>query len=286
MRGPFILLVAFALACSSGNDTTDAGDDASTADVVDAGPSGVVIPAAQGTWTVSEDVSFNGKGAGDLGAIAITHGVGTVDFHGETANAFFFTSTSTPTGASNDGGAFSNERDFEIIAATSDRVIIAWITCANTTDLAWVFYESNDGFDSATELPATGTCADVVANTTESITLPAVTIPPPEVVPSFTITSNALAFDGKNAGTAQLQNESWDLYPFNVIDCSTCATPGWFELHSLFYRPQDQNACLGILYLEAAYPNQVVLAYSICLPGFTTPYSGNELGYSATWTTP
>ncbi len=290
MRGGLVALAcAFTIACGSSDDLRDASQDAAVDDVTDASVTSLDLPASQGTWSVSEDVSFNGTGAGDLGAIAITHGVGTIVFKGETAPAFFFASTSTPTGSTNDGGAFANERDFEIVAAAPDRFILVWITCATVgadDDLAYVFYESTDGFDSATELSATGTCTDVVANVDEAVALPEVNIAPPEVVPGFTIDGGSLAFDGVNAGSAQLQNETWSLYPFNEIDCSACATPGWFELHTLFWKPDVRDACLGILYLEAAKPSSVVLAYSICLPSFTTPYAGTDLGYDATWTTP
>jgi hypothetical protein len=275
------------VACSSGDDTNVQSDASPEADVAngDAAPAGIDLAASQGVWSVGEDVGFVGKGAGDLGAISITHGVGTIQFDGETASAFFFTSTSTPSGTG-DAGQFANERDFEIVAASPDRFVLAWITCANGGDLAYVFYESTDGFDSAGELPATGTCTDVVTATSESITLPEVAIPPPDVVPEFTIDGAQISFDGKHAGTAELASAPWTIYPFNVIDCSSCASPGWFELHTLFWKPDTREACLGILYLEAASPSDVLLAYSIDLPSFTTPYAGNQLSYAATWTTP
>jgi len=287
VSAPFVVaFVGVALACST--ETTDATDAAEepTTDA-EGGVTAIDLPASQGTWSVAEDVGFQGTGAGDFDSVSITHGVGTIGFRGETMPAFFFTSTSTPTGTSNDGGAFSNDRDFEIVAAAPDRFVLAWITCSNTTDLTFVFYESTDGFDSATELTAHGTCSDAVTNVDESIALPAVNIPPPSVVPGFTIDGGStLSFDGANAGSAELANATWSMYPFNVIDCSNCATPGWYELHTLFWNAANQSAALGILYLEAAHPGSVTLAYAIALPSFTTPYAGNQLAYTASWTTP
>ena len=277
------------VACSSGGDdtTTDAASDvseASAADDADAGPPTIDVPAAVGTWTVSEDVTFAGKGAGDLGTIAITHGTGTLEFHGETAQAFFFVSTSTPTGQG-DGGQFAGERDFEVVAASPDRYVLAWITCANGTDLAYIYYESTDGLASTAETAASGTCTIVEQSNTESVSLPAATFPPPAVVSGFTITGSQIAFDGENPGTAKVAGTETTLYPFHVIDCTTCANPGWYELHSLFWDPSAPTASFGILYLQQASPSSVELAYFIRLPALDDPI-GTSYSYAATWTTP
>jgi hypothetical protein len=281
--------LAFALlalaACSSADDTTtDAGDASTDALGAPDASTTIDVPATQATWTVAEDVSFDGTGAAELGAIAITHGVGTIQFHGETTPAFFYTSTSTPPGTG-DGGAFTGERDFEIVGMTPDRAVLAWITCANDTNLAFVYYESTDGIASTAELPAKGTCSSVTQSTDESVSLPAMSIPPPKVVSGFTISGPSIAFDGANPGTATFASTSWTLYPFNVIDCTTCASPGWFELHSLFWEPSTQTISLAIIYLEQASPNSVALAYLVRLPQLDDPI-GQRLDLPATWTTP
>lgn len=271
------------LACSSPADdtTTDASQNDATEEV-DAGVT-IDVAASQGTWTVAEDVSFHGTGAGDLTAIAIDHGVGTIHFHGETTPAFFYTSTSTPTGTG-DGGQFSGERDFEIVGVTPDRFVLAWITCASS-QLAYIYYESTDGFASTKETPATGTCTTVTQSTDEVLSLPAVSIPPPAVVSGFTISGADVAFDGTSPGTANFAGGAWTAYPFNMIDCSTCASPGWFELHTLFWQPETKSVALGILYLEQALPTSVALAYLIRLPQLDDPI-GQRLDMPATWTTP
>jgi hypothetical protein len=281
-------LVAAALAgCSAPADdtTADAGEGgADAAEEPDAGIVSIDVPATQGTWTVSEDVSFAGKGGGQLGAIAITHGTGTITFHGETAEAFFLVSTSTPTGTG-DGGAYSGERDFEIVAASPDRLILAWITCANGTDLAYVYYDSTDGISSNAELLSSGTCTLVTQTTDEAVALPALSFPPPAVAPGFTISGAKIAYDGQSPGSADIAGSTWALYPFHVIDCTACATPGWFELHSLFFDPASSSASLGILYLQQAAPSSVELAYFIRLPSVDDPI-GQQLVYPATWTSP
>ena len=277
-----LALVLLAACSSPADDTT--GDAASDAMGEPDASATIDVPATQGTWTVAEDVTFQGKGAGDLGAIDITHGVGTIQFHGESTPVFFYTSTSVPTGTG-DAGQFSGERDFEIVGMTADRAVLAWITCDNGTKLTWIYYESTDGLATKSELAATGTCSTTTQTTDEAVSLPALSIPPPTVVSGFTIDGASIAFDGTQPGTASFAGTSWTMYPFNVIDCTTCATPGWFELHSLFWEPGAQTISLAIVYLEAANPNSVALAYLIRLPQLDDPI-GQRLDLTATWTTP
>src|SRR5439155_4137103 len=57
---------------------------------------------------------------------------------------------------------------------------------------------------------------------------------------------------------------------FNDVDCSTCGTPGWLELHSLLWDPSKQRACFGIFYLrEPGKP--VLLEYALTLPDLSDP---------------
>jgi len=278
-----LALVALA-ACSSPADDTTTDASADVTSEPDASAGMIDVPATDATWTVSEDVTFHGKGAGDLGTITIDHGVGTIDFHGETANAFFLVSTSTPSGTG-DGGQFQGERDFEIVAASPDRFVLTWITCANGTDLAYIYYESTDGLASKQETAATGTCATVTQSTDEHVTLPEVIIPPPAVVPGFTVTGAKMTYDGTNPGSADFSGMTTTMYPFHVIDCTTCATPGWWELHSLFWDPSTPTASLGIVYLQEQNPSTVDLAYFIRLPNLDDPI-GVQMYFDATWTTP
>jgi hypothetical protein len=70
-----------------------------------------------------------------------------------------------------------------------------------------------------------------------------------------------------------------------VIDCTTCATPGWFELHSLFYDPATSSLSFGIVYLWQNRPDLVEIAFFIRLPQLDDPI-GDQLDDTATWTTP
>jgi hypothetical protein len=243
----------------------------------------ISIPATNATWHATEDVTFTGKGSADLGAIDLTHGVGTIVFKGETVPAFFYTSTSTPTGT-DDSGTFAGERDFEVVALAPERLIAVWITCA-ATDLSFVYYESTDGPQTSVERPATGTCTVIKGDTAESVSLPASSFAPPALVSGFTITGAQINYDGTAPGGATIVGADTQVFPFHRIDCTKCATPGWWELHSIFWDPTTSSTSFGILYLAQNRPDIVELAYLIRLPELDNPI-GVQLDYPATFTTP
>jgi hypothetical protein len=281
------------ISCAVGAGCSSSSDNGSPASENDAGPSdggsSISIAASNASFAAKEDTTFTGNGANDVGAISISHGVGTIEFQNESANAFFFNATGVPTGTADggdaDGGEFVGDRDFEIIAAQSNRLIIAFITCTGPK-LTFVFYESTDGIASPKELAASGTCAVLEQATSEAVTLPAVDLPPPNLVSGFSIAGAQISFDGTHVGNATVNDEAFALYPFNVIDCTACASPGWYELHSVLWDSSKQNACLGILYLEKNAPSTVELAYDICLPSLTLPLTADQLDFPATWTSP
>lgn len=286
---------AVGIGCSSSsNDGTSGGNgnDAGSGTSDGGSSSGdISVPATDGNWPAQQDVTFTGKGAKDLGAIAITHGAGTIQFKGAPAQAFFFNATPVPTGTG-DAGDFSTSRDFQIIAAQDSRFIMMWITCTGT-DLGFIYYESTDGDSSSStavpggELAASGTCTVAETPTSVAVSLPAVTLPSaPPLVSGFTVTGSDLSFDGTNPGKANVNGESWTMYPFNTVDCRDCANPGWWELHSLFYDPSNQNACLGILYLMEGTTDKTELAYFLCLPQLSAPLPNEQEFFDSSWTSP
>jgi hypothetical protein len=284
------LALGGALSAASCTVTTGpaAGDGADGSATIDGGggavSSDIVVAAPMGTWNVDVDVSFHGKGAMDIGAIAIDHGVGTMEIGGATAQAFLYTHTPVPTG-NGDAGEFASEVDYEIVAAQDNRLVLAWITCSGS-DLGYIYYETTDGLSSKMELPASGTCTVAMKSSNEAVSLPALDIAPPPLVSGFTITGADLSFDGTNPGSANLGGQTWSMYPFNVVDCSTCSKTGWQELHSLFWNASTKNACAGILYLQANAPMQIELAYMICFPDVTDPLKNDQQFFNATWTAP
>jgi hypothetical protein len=294
-------VVALSLASFSALLTHCSAKDAATplvdagapeaAEAADAGgetaPTQLALPATQGSWLANVDLNVTGRGSGELGAISLTHGVGTITFHGAPAKALYFVGSVVPLGT--DAGAadsaLADEYDFEIIAEQEGRIIATWLTCYKGS-LAYVYYESTDGLASTKSQSASGTCTVVAQPTTETPAWPAFSFPAPSVVSGFTITGTDLAFDGKGPGTIALNGTSWALHPFHAIDCTACASPGWWELHSILWNPDGAGACLGILYLQKNAPTSVELAYLMCFPDLTSPIPNDQKMYAASWTSP
>ena len=134
------------------------------------------------------------------------------------------------------------------------------------------------------ELAATGTC-DIDENATnEAVSLPAVDLTTLPLVAGFQMTGSDLSFDGTNPGKANVQGESFTVYPFNTVDCTDCATPGWYELHSVLYDAASKNTCVGIFYLNTGKTDEVELAYDVCLPSVTAPLPNDQLFFDSSWT--
>ena len=263
-----------------GDDASSAGPDADAG----AGPTTIAVSASLGTWQADEEVTLTGSGSGDLGAIAITHGVGTLTFQGTAVDAFYFVGSVVPLADAGADSALAQERDLELVAVQPGRVILAWITCYEG-DLAYVYYETTDGLASSKSQPASGTCAVVdPLSTAEAVSLPALSMPAPAPVTGFTITGPQLSYGATSGGKATFAGTTWSMFPFHVIDCSACASPGWYELHSIFWAPGKRAACAGILYLQASSTTEVELAYLLCLPGVTSPIANDQLFFGSSWT--
>jgi hypothetical protein len=269
---------------TSGPDAHEESDDSSTpATDADAAPSRIAIGPSQGSWPAGQDVTLTGAGSGDLGAIALSHGVGSVTFQGTPVDAFYFVGTAVPLGT--DAGpdsSLAQERDLEIVAVAPDRIILTWVTCYDA-DLAYVYYETTDGIASQSSQPASGSCAVLDQPSTEAVSLPALSMAPPAPVSGFTLSGPQLSYDPASGGSATFDGATWSLYPFHTIDCSACASPGWYELHSLFWDPSKGAACVGILYLEVSTPGEVELAYLLCLPDLTSPIAQDQLEFASSW---
>ena len=74
---------------------------------------------------------------------------------------------------------------------------------------------------------------------------------------------------------------SYDFTPFATVDCSACASPGWYELHVLLHRAGE--ACYGVLYLFPDEPTRAQIAWTLCLPSLTQPDGKKGVNYDVTW---
>jgi len=278
--------VLLAAACNSGfppvlqsssvEDDSGVLRDAGTTPI-DAGK--IDIPASNGAWQADADVTLDGDGAGDLAAIHLQHGVGTITFGGAAASAFYLAGSPIPMGTS---GANSG-RYLEVVAVQPGRIVLAWVEC-DASNLTFVYYETTDGIATAAALRASGVCNVVQQPTAEPFAAPATSILVTSVVSGFSVAGPQLSFDGSGPGRADFASATWTAYPFHAIDCTTCMAPGWYELHTLFVDPTSSTACVGILYLWEPAPNGVDLAYLVCLPSVTNPAGAAQLSLDATWT--
>ena len=269
------------LGCSA---STERHDPLSAADAIT--DSRLEVPPSRGTWHADSDVTLEGIGHGDLGAISLSHGLGSITFRGAPASAFYVFGSDIPPGKDGGGRGAADSgpapgRDLQIIAVQGDRIIVAWVACYSG-DLAFVYYETTDGIASQQPDRASGYCDIADASATEAVELPALSMSPPALVRDFTIAGADLAFDGVSIGRATFAGASWSFYPFHAIDCSACDVSGWYELHALFRDEASGNTCFGILYLTADAPNQVALDYITCLPAVTDPAAGGQ-GFASTW---
>jgi hypothetical protein len=290
MRRPVLTAVALLqlLGCSASPERHDPLSDAGDADDADAlANTRLEVPPSRGTWHADADVTLEGIGHGDLGAISLSHGLGSITFRGAPATAFYVAGSDIPPGKDGGGRGAADSgpapgRDLQIIAVQGDRIIVTWVGCYGG-DLAFVYYETTDGIASQQPDRASGYCTIVDASAaTEAVELPALSMSPPALARGFAIAGADLSFDGVSIGRANFAGASWSMYPFHAIDCSACDVSGWYELHSLFRDKASGNTCIGILYLMAVAPNQVSLDYMTCLPAVTDPIASGQI-FASTW---
>jgi hypothetical protein len=287
MRRPVLaaLVLLQLLGCSASTERHDSLSDAGVLDGAEAlANTRLEVPPSRGTWHADADVTLQGIGHGDLGAISLSHGLGSITFRGAPASAFYVSGTAIPPGKDGGGSGAADSgpepnRDFQIIAVQGDRIIVTWVGCYGG-DLAFVYYETTDGIASQQPDRASGYCDIVDASATEAVDLPALSMSPPALVRGFTIAGADLSFDGVSTGRATFAGASWSMYPFHAVDCSACDVSGWYELHSLFRDEASGNTCIGILYLTADAPNQVSLDYTTCLPAVTL---ASDRVFASTW---
>jgi hypothetical protein len=236
----------------------------------------VAVPATDGTLGLPYDVTIDGMGSQSVGTISMTHGVGTIEINGTTLPAIAYEQIPFP--------AANNDTLYQILAVAPGYWVVAWAYCSGGM-LNDAYFESTDGALGMSE-DASGTCAATSTNTSPTVQFPAVSMTGPSVIHGFTMTGADLSFDGAHPGSMTQGGDTWVVYPFTTVDCSTgCGTPGWYELHSVLVDPKKAEACYGIYYLESQDPSHVMLDYVICLPSLTDPV-GHGATFAATYTHP
>jgi hypothetical protein len=229
-------------------------------------------PPAAATLPLAFDVAIQGDMAGTTMAVSVVHDSGTLQIGGSTYPIIVYEQIPW--------NGFSLTL-YQAIAILADRWAVIWFYCRGTA-LTGIDYEDTLGAPLAT-YDATGTCSVAMQSVDARVTAPASTLALDSLVQGFAVTGTTLAYDGSSPGSMALGARSWRVFPFNLIDCSTkCGSPGWYELHSIFWDENSSETCFGIFYLQSQAPGSVLLEYSLCLPDGTTPANS----FPSHWTHP
>ena len=229
-----------------------------------------------GTLPMPFDVGIHAANATDFGApflgtIAITSGVGTVSrLDGEGPVAVI----------SSTRGFSPGELIYEAIGVDNNAIRVYFFYCEPGSTLSTVYYE-----DTTTpqlfQLTPHGECVATNGTALEQVSFPPVTLVPPKPVPGIAIDGPDLSYNGTSPGRALWDGRSLDLYPFLLVNCTTCAQPGWWELHSLLWDPNDAEATVIIFYLFLDRPFEVSADYAFSLPRLGYRTDGGL--FNATW---
>jgi hypothetical protein len=229
------------------------------------------VPLTDGTKSIGFDIAISASNASGFSA-SITNGVGTLTPPG---------GTSLP--------AFVYERInwahfgltlYQTLAVGPADWHVGWFYCKDA-GVDYVDYEATDN-PHLQSLAVTGTCSETASATDEAVSLPATTLGLDSLVQGFTVSGPSLTLSGSELGSMTFNGE-WTVFPFALVDCSVgCGTPGWYELHSIYWNAADVRTCFGIFYLFIGDPNAVEIEYSVCLPDLGDPIGGHAY-FQSTW---
>ena len=171
-------------------------------------------------------------------------------------------------------------------------------------DLAVVFLDCNDGratsglFESLGSPPASFELADGTPCPIETRThnVPGQALRPFRAAPDGFTPSRRATIAGTTSppglalgpdGTGHIEAtevgkyhfEQWQMTAFGFVDCSTCGTAGWSEVHVLLTLP-DGGVAVAILYLMADAPGSVLMSSGLRLDHLANMAS---VTFPATW---
>jgi hypothetical protein len=249
------------------NGGGDAGTDAGAPDDGGApGHDGPLVGPTSGTLAVDfTATSVTGNGTTRLGAVAVA------------ANLADYTLLGVPyVGVAYQHHVWAGYTLYDIVSIAEDgsNLAVTYLYCQGT-DLTDAYTES---FTLAMDYEvASGVCSGTETDTTVQVDLPALAVAPEPMDTGMTISGTGILL-GATGGHLDLAGKTWELLPFNTVDCSTiCPGGSWYEIHSMLVRPAE--ACFVILYLQLDAPGTVSLQYTLCMPTLDT----TEANYFATW---
>lgn len=169
--------------------------------------------------------------------------------------------------------------EFQALAVTPSGLLVVWLYCRDANLLrAYWEYTAGGGMDTE---PVTGACAYAPEGGQISIDMPATVVALSGFRTGFDVRGEDLHLPASGGGAMRLSARSWTVHPFSVVDCSECGTPGWYELHALFWTDDVADTCFGIFYLRADDHAHATLNFVMCLPTLTDLHGGGV--FEATW---
>ena len=263
-----LLLAGCGGGSSAAHDGATGGDGAADDGGVqdDAAPAddGPLVGPTSGSLTVDFQADVTGNGTTRLGPVTVATNV--VD--------------EALLGVAHVGVAYQHHiwagftlYDVVSIAADGSNLAVTYLYCQGTA----FPYAYTESFTLAMDYEgASGTCSGSETGATVAVSLPALDAAPAAMDTGITIAGTDIEL-GASGGQLDLAGATWDVLPFNTVDCTSCPGGPWYEIHSMLVRPAE--SCFGILYLYPDTPGTVQLSYTLCMPTLDRPDSD----YAATW---
>jgi len=236
----------------------------------------LAVEPTAGLLNVSSVVEVNGSGSGVVGEIRIYQGVGTVVYR----------KIKTPAVAYVVQPYDSYRIAYQILLVQPSTSTLARISvyCNNATkSIFGVYHEDTNGTIWSYEV-GSGTCGDSHIPATINVTLPAISLPPPALVPGAFIQGTRISYNGIAPGWVRANHITWQMFPYSYLDCSWCAPPGhgWYEYFSLLWDSAGKQLGFGIIYFLEERPDIVLLDYCIGVPSLGKALPLNNAFY-ASW---
>ena len=221
----------------------------------------IVLPATTESYTLSFGAVIEGaamgwtEARGLVGAVSIDGGTGTVEIDGQVHRVALDQIHPWPA---------HRMTLYQGLVTLPDRLYLMWFYCADDR-LFTVYTEGTDGTP-LTYQAATGTCAEAPPAPV-TVDLPALDMPLPPLEGDFAIDGDDASVDGAAPGWVVAGGRQMAVYGFQRVDCADCGSPGWQELHGLFWDEPAQALHIGSLYLHPGGGVQLVTWWSRPAPG-------------------
>jgi hypothetical protein len=242
------------------------------------------LQTQRSTETLRHSVLIDASAAGTktIGKLALHQGVGSVQLRGKALTLLLYQQSPPWPG--------TGQIDYQGIAVNKSEWYIFFVRCG-AGKVTWIYYEDANGVGGLQDEEAgadANQClasSELAGSADPSVKIPKISIRAPAPTSEWSISGPTLSYTAGVGGNFTASNGmGYRVYPFKTVDCSACESPGWYEIHSLFYNASEEQLCFGIIYL---HPNngKINIAYSLCLPDLKSPLDEDEVS-STTFTGP